>query len=177
GVDVIVGDGEEVVPSVALVRAGPLRSEGDEQRDRRSHRSNVSEEKARPRSGSCVGEGAYFFESILVSSLFALPLPFALAFLSPLAFFLEALVVSPVDGVVVSFFASVPDGGALGAVSDFGACANAVNANAEAINVASNFLSIAGLLLWCKTIRCGSIARNAPPPAAVDTPGIMRGET
>src|SRR5882672_3658096 len=72
----------------------------------------------------------------LASSAFALPLPFALAFFSPLAFL--AGLASAFGAGVASFFASVP-AGALGAVSDFGACANAVNANAEAINATSSF--------------------------------------
>src|SRR5437763_16447684 len=73
----------------------------------------------------------------LASSAFALPLPLALAFFSPFAFF------SPLG--VLSFFASVL-AGALGAVSDLGACANAVTANAEAIITASSFF-IAGSCL------------------------------
>src|SRR2546430_10057454 len=73
----------------------------------------------------------------LASSAFALPLPLVLAFFSPLAFFSTL--------AVLSFFASVL-AGALGAVSDLGACANAVNANAEAINATSSFF-IAGSCL------------------------------
>src|SRR5947207_5828669 len=69
----------------------------------------------------------------LASSAFALPLP--LAFFSPLA---ALAFFSPLAGLVLSFLASAP-AGALGAVSDFGACANAVNANAEAINATSSF--------------------------------------
>src|SRR6185295_1671734 len=86
--------------------------------------------------------GAYF----LASSLFALPLP--LAFFSPLALaFFSPLVgfASAFGAEVASFLASVA-AGALGAVSDFGAWANAVAANAEAINVTSSFLVTSFLL-------------------------------
>src|SRR5207253_8105061 len=119
--------------------------EGDEeQAEKRSHRETLAKKKEPGSRRARFSERrAYFF----ASSLFALPLPLALAFFSPLAFFL-----SPLAGFAWSFFASAADG-ALGVVSDFGAWANAVNANAEAISIATSFLSIRILLLCKRTIR------------------------
>jgi hypothetical protein len=85
---------------------------------------------------------------LVVWSLFALPLlDFVLDFdLRSARDFLLSLLEAD-EAVLPSFFASLPEAGAVGAVSDLGACANAVNANADATTVTSNFLSIGGLLL------------------------------
>src|SRR5918911_3493579 len=113
---------------------------------RRPRNARMDETVGEKKPGACAGlrsrPEAYF----VAWSLFALPLLlFFEAFLSARAFFLSAF---------VSFFASVP-ACALGAVSDFGAWANALNANAEATNIATSFLSMTGCSpVWKKCDPC-----------------------
>src|SRR3954451_10106405 len=121
---------------------------------------NCSAKKSPAGAGLLSWREPYFLASslfalgALASSVFALPLdldffsPLDLAFFSPLAAFL-------------SIFSDLVAAGEV--VSDFGACAKAVSANAEAMRVTMSFFSIKGSLLvsgsWSGS---GSMVYNAP---------------
>src|SRR5438105_7121997 len=144
--DDVAGRGDERRPPVGLVRGGAERpAEGDDDSAMPDHAPTVAQKKSPALAGRVSIEGAYFLASDLVvsdlalaSAVFAFDL--ALAFFSPLVFFFSPLAALSLAGAV-SFFASVP-AGALEGVSDLGACANAVNANAEATNVTSSFFNM-----------------------------------
>src|SRR5689334_14876708 len=118
---------------------------------------NSSQKKSPARAGLDFPNEAYFLVSSAFLSLFALPLPLALAFFSPFAFF---------AGFAWSFLVSV-DGG----VDGVGAWANAVNANVEATRIASSFLSMGILLLYRKRDPVRIFSEQRARRGTVDRPG------